>query len=53
MIKLLKKLFRRKHSYLVIRKYTIKAYSINEAITQAHFGKHDKITVFKDGRLML
>ena len=53
MLKLLKKLLAKRTKYTVIRVWDIEAISMNEAISQAHFSKHSRITVLKGKRVML
>lgn len=47
MVKLLKRLFKRPVKYTIVRVWDIEAVSMNEAISLAHFRKHDRITVLK------
>ena len=50
---LLKKLFGTSTKYTVIRVWEIEAMSMNEAISIAHFRKHNRITVLKGKKVML
>ena len=53
MVKLLKRLFKRPVKYTIVRVWNIEAVSMNEAISLAHFRKHDRITVLKGRKVML
>ena len=53
MLKLLKKLLAKRTKYTVIRVWEIEAMSMYEAMSIAHFRKHNRITVLKDKKVIL